>query len=87
MAHHTEGILEQFGITDGCPGCEAKIEGKTRKHFQVCRARLEEAMKADEELKERIVQRNLRRGAGPEAEDEAKAAELFGNFSENDKME
>ena len=42
--------LAKYGHTDACPGCTAAfIGGKPKPHTDVCRHRIEEAMKVDDE--------------------------------------
>ena len=49
----TQDILEAFGYTEGCFGCEARRFGTDhRSHIAACRARLEKKMIGDEELKQ-----------------------------------
>ncbi len=53
-------LLEKYGFTDGCPGCEAKIDGTARRlHSTACRQRIEDAIRSDEP--EIITRRDERR--------------------------
>ena len=52
----TEMLLEKYGRTEGCPGCEARVlgdykmtSGSLRRHTDECRARLESQMKDTED--------------------------------------
>ena len=71
----TKTILEKFGHTTGCVGCEVQLQGGKnadhRNHTALCRMRLEAAMQKDDELKERIQRRNerigLKKSSVPEA--------------------
>ena len=52
----TESLLEKYGRTDGCPGCEAsllgeysKLSGSARRHTDECRARIESQMVGTED--------------------------------------
>ena len=59
----TPEILEKFGYTKGCAGCEAKIFGtRHQNHTVACRARLEGKIAVDERLKEILERRNQRIG-------------------------
>ena len=43
-------LLEKYGVTPGCKGCEAKLAGDDAKpHSAECRARIEDAMLKDDE--------------------------------------
>ena len=66
----TDKLIEKFGYTPGCRGCEAKIEGTSREaHSAQCRQRLEEEMLNDEIERQAIERRNARRTQkGPEPE-------------------
>ena len=68
-------ILEKYGPTLGCKGCESKIAGEdARPHSSECRARLEELMRSDEEDAGVIARRDERRG--PRAKTAAEAEEV-----------
>ena len=42
-------VLERYGVSVGCPGCEAKLAGGPAKgHSEACRSRIAKAMKEDE---------------------------------------
>ena len=72
----TKRILEKYGLSRGCPGCEATLDGKSRVHTQGCRSRIEEAMKADEEDQRTIAKRNVRvpeKELGPGEDESANA--------------
>ena len=60
----TDKLLEKFGFTPGCNGCEAKIDGGAKAaHSAECRQRLEEEIIMDENAKEVIERRDRRRAA------------------------
>ena len=64
----TKNILDKFGLTAGCKGCEATINGAgARAHSDGCRKRLEEAIKNDDVLKVRLDMRDTRFGKKEEA--------------------
>ena len=55
-------ILEKYGPTMGCKGCENKMTGDdARPHSSECRARLEELMREDDVEAEFIARRDDRR--------------------------
>ena len=55
-------ILEKYGPTMGCKGCEDKMTGDdARPHSSECRARLEEQMRGDDVEAEIIARRNDKR--------------------------
>ena len=59
----TKRILEKYGHTSGCPGCEADMEGRDkggRGHTRGCRERIEKRMLDDPEEKEFIKGRDRR---------------------------
>ena len=57
----TQDILDAFGYTEGCLGCEARSYGTDhRSHSAACRARLENNMIEDEKLKQMIYRRDAR---------------------------
>ena len=57
----TNGILEKFGFSPHCKGCDATILGTgARSHSDDCRRRLEEAIKNDDILKVRLDMRDIR---------------------------
>ena len=68
----TEPLLEKYGRTEGCPGCEARILGKyqitsgsMRKHTEACRTRIEHQMVGTEDSV------RIRRKINTERKDEA----------------
>ncbi len=58
----TEAMLEKFGYTPGCPGCDAKqgAPGRHRPHTQECRAYIEQCL-VNKGRQEIIEHRNERR--------------------------
>ena len=57
----TADLLEKFGYTADCAGCEAKILGTDhRNHSAECRARLEKEMQRDEQMTETLKRRDKR---------------------------
>ena len=56
----TKKLVEKFGITPGCKGCEGQIVGTRRAHSAECRLRMEEKMQSDQQLSERIKERDRR---------------------------
>ena len=56
----TRQVLQKYGYSDHCVGCDAALYGKKRGHTTMCRKILEEAMKADEVDQQRIRRRNER---------------------------
>ena len=56
-------LLEKYGYTEGCVGCEYKQAGVSdhRGHTQACRARLRNAMEGDAEDKEILAKSQRRR--------------------------
>ena len=55
-------ILEKFGHTPSCFGCEGSLVGTRRVHSSACRRRLEYEIRRDEVEKRRIENRDLRLG-------------------------
>ena len=54
-------VLEKYGPTVGCKGCETKMNGDdSRPHTSECRARLEELMRGDDVEAEIIARRDYR---------------------------
>ena len=54
--------LKKYGYTEGCVGCDSRLRGPPgrqnkarRNHDEVCRRRLEEAMKVDPQDKNRVI--------------------------------
>ena len=62
----TTGIINKYGRTHGCVGCDAQRMGMWRKHNPMCRLRLEEEMMKDASLGARITGRNVRLGRDDE---------------------
>ena len=57
----TKGILEKYGFSDSCKGCDAFISGGYgRLHDEDCRSRLEQLMKQDVDLRMRLDLRDVR---------------------------
>ena len=59
----TNDALMKFGFTDGCRACESTLQGKRASgvpHTAECRARIEQAMAADEEFSDRLRQAEAR---------------------------
>ena len=64
-------MLEKFGFTENCPGCEAKITGGDRRgHNAECRARLEKAIR-DDDAEADVIQRRDARMAKDDVKDDA----------------
>ena len=60
----TREVLERFGYTSGCPGCNNTRLGRYhRAHSEQCRERLEEAIREDETTKHRIEAAHARQDA------------------------
>ena len=57
----TKSLIEKFGGTENCKGCEGHVMGSRRAHSEACRARFENAMKADDLLGGRIKERDTRK--------------------------
>ena len=60
-------ILEKYGHTPGCIGCEAALGGTAmckRLHTEACRSRIEKRMLEDPEEKGWIEKRDKRRPTG-----------------------
>ena len=55
----TKGLIERYGFSAGCQGCEEALLGKRRRHSDECRARFEDEM-VKEDLKNVIEKRNER---------------------------
>ena len=53
----TTRLLTKYGYTDGCPGCENKERGApySRGHSTLCRQRIYDRMKNDEDELERLI--------------------------------
>ena len=67
----TKGILNKYGHTSGCKGCEAsECGGNPRAHSDLCRRRIEEVIRRDDVLKARVEMRDVRldRHVEPEAQ-------------------
>ena len=60
----TKRLLQEYGYTPSCRGCEASILGRKVEsgwdHTVACRSRIEERMRADEYLKQRLDERDSR---------------------------
>ena len=57
----TKGILEKYGHTPGCKGCEASRDGTDpRRHSDACREAIEVKIQDDEVLKARLNMRDVR---------------------------
>ena len=66
----TDKLLEKFGFTEECPGCEAKITGGDRRgHNATCRARIEKAIR-DDDAEADVIQRRDARMTKEAAEDD-----------------
>ena len=80
----TKGILEKFGFSDNCKGCEAAASGTdARRHTDDCRQRLEQLIRDDEVLRVRLDMRDVRLNRDAECEkhkrpEELKVDELMG---------
>ena len=74
----TKGIIDKFGTTEGCKGCDAHIIGlKGRQHSIDCRARIESAMADDDMLNSRLTSRDARLGMkGAEGTSEVGQAQI-----------
>ena len=59
----TQSMMRNHGKTQGCVGCERAGEGTDAKHSEACRKRFEEVMEQDEVMKERLLNKELRRHA------------------------
>ena len=65
----TKGILEKFGLSDKCKGCEVAASGTdARRHTDDCRQRLEQFIRDDEVLRVRLDLRNVRLNRDAECE-------------------
>ena len=53
-------VLEKYGLSDNCNGCEATLLGRRRSHSTSCRRRIESEMKTDNTGSKKIDQRNER---------------------------
>ena len=74
----TKGILEKFGFSDNCKGCEAAASGTDgRRHTDDCRQRLEQLIRDDEVLRVRLDMRDVRLNRDAECE-KHKRPELVG---------
>ena len=71
----TKKLLEKYGYSAGCPGCEAALDGRrAREHSDLCRSRLEESMELDPEDENRIRSRDQRAYGGGDPERESPPA-------------
>ena len=60
----TDKLIEKFGFTPGCGGCEAQINGTSKElHTTECQRRLKVAILADEIGGQLIERRDKRRAA------------------------
>ena len=57
----TRKILDQFGITSGCNGCDGHLMGKRRAHSSECRTRIEQRMRDSDLLETRVKARDGRK--------------------------
>lgn len=61
----TKGILDKFGYSENCKGCEAAAAGTDpRRHSDDCRSRMETLIREDEVLKVRLDMRDIRLDRG-----------------------
>ena len=80
----TKCILEKFGLSDNCKGCDAAASGTdARRHTDDCRQRLEQLIRDDEVLRVRLDLRDVRMNRDAECEkhkqpEELKVDELMG---------
>ena len=73
----TKGILEKFGFSDSCKGCEAGASGTdARRHTDDCRHRLEQLIRDDEVLRVRLDMRDVRLNRDAECEKHKRPEEL-----------
>ena len=73
----TKGILEKFGFSDDCKGCEAAASGTdARRHTDDCRQRLEQLIRDDEVLRVRLDMRDVRLNRDAECEKHKRQEEL-----------
>ncbi len=74
----TAQVLDKYGYTDGCGGCEHKACGLEdhRPHAPQCRRRLSDAMMQDERDREQITAARRRKRAQPEIAKEAEEREV-----------
>ena len=67
----TKAILQKFGFSDDCKGCEAAMLGTpARVHSEECRKRLETAIREDDVLRTRLDMRDIRLNREPAKENE-----------------
>ena len=74
----TDTLMEKYGYTEGCIGCEAKIDGTARRgHSKACRQRIEQAVREDNPEAEFIRRRDERfqKPEKPETETPSNAAQ------------
>ena len=72
----TKGILEKFGLSDNCKGCDAAASGTdARRHTDVGRRRLEQLIREDEVLRVRPDLRDVRLSRDAECENTQKRPE------------
>ena len=98
----TKTLIEKFGPTDGCKGCEGHVMGSRRAHSEACRNRMEEEMSKDDILGRRVTARDARKieeacrdvrkpkedePNQPEIEASHDDADLFVDFAEDEGTE
>ena len=83
----TKRLLDKYGLSQGCPGCEASLEGKSRSHTQGCRNRIEEAMRDDFADQETLAKKNLRTPAKLKASSKEGESERTGDAVSGDQQE
>ena len=64
----TKQLIEKFGTTDECKGCEGLFTGSRRDHSAACRKRIEQKMADDEVLEGRLTARDARLGRDDEGD-------------------
>ena len=57
----TKSLIEKFGVSENCPGCDGHLMGNRRRHTDQCRKRFEKAMMEDDLLGERVKARDTRK--------------------------
>ena len=73
----TKGILEKFGLSDICKGCDAAASGTdVRRQTDDCRRRLEQSIRDDEVLRVRLDLRDVRLNRDVECEKHKRPEEL-----------
>ena len=56
----TKGILEKFGLSDNCKGCEAAASQSDARHTHDCRQKLEQLIRGESEAGSALCQAQLR---------------------------